>query len=119
MSAEDADAFDAVMLDIMGALIALPVVGVAHSGDPTRITPRMPRYDRIPQIAPDLLALGKFFGRLQEAGLPASNGRMFARARKDAQKMLAALPCPKTFSAPPGRRSASPLPNPAYFHRHG
>lgn len=92
MSAEDADAFDAVMLDIMGALIALPVVGVAHSGDPTRITPRMPRYDRIPQIAPDLLALGKFFGRLQEAGLPASNGRMFARARKDAQKMLAALP---------------------------
>jgi hypothetical protein len=92
MKREEAEAFDAVMLDVMGALIALPSFGLVDSGDATRIRPRKPRYDRIPQIGPDLLALDKFFARLQHASSSASDARMFASARKDVRRMLSALP---------------------------
>ena len=91
MKTEDAEAFDAVMLDLMGALIAVPSFGLAGSGDATKIAPRKPRYDRIPQIGPELLALDKFFARLQVCSLPAE-ARIFADARKNVRKMLSALP---------------------------
>jgi len=74
MRAEDAQAFDAVMLDIMSALISLPGIGVAQSGDAARISPRRPRYDRVSQIAPDILALERLFGRLQQASLSVAEG---------------------------------------------
>jgi hypothetical protein len=92
MKREDAEAFDAVMLDVMGGLIALPSFGLADSGDATRITPRKPRYDRIPQIGPDLLALDKFFARLQQSSSSVSEAAMFASARKNLRRMLSALP---------------------------
>ena len=89
---EDAEAFDAVMLDVVGALIALPSFGLVDSGDATRIRPGKPRYDRIHQIGPDLQALDTFFARVQHASSSASDARMFASARKDVRKMLSALP---------------------------
>jgi hypothetical protein len=92
MSTRDAEAFDAVMLDVMSALLALPGVDLAPSGDPARITPTAPRYDRIPQIAPDLLGLENFFARLDKTARSASQSRLFDQARKSVQKMLKALP---------------------------
>jgi len=92
MKREDADAFDAVMLDVMSALIALPDLRLVHSGDANRITPRMPRYDRVPQIGPDLLALERFFSRLRQASSSVADARLFTNAQKSARRMLSALP---------------------------
>jgi hypothetical protein len=72
-------------------LMAFPGIGVADSGDSSRIEPRRPRYDRIAQLRPDLLALDKLFARLQRQS-PEPNSRMFSRARKNVSRMLAALP---------------------------
>ncbi|HUA58186.1 MAG TPA: hypothetical protein VML19_05485 [Verrucomicrobiae bacterium] len=92
MAKEEAGAFDAVMLDVMSALIALPAIGVANSGDETRIKARQPQFERIPQIEPDLLALDRFLARLEHKCVSATDARVFSRARKNVRRMLSALP---------------------------
>lgn len=94
MTREDAEAFDAVMLDVMSSLIALPYFGLRDrdSGDPVLLRPTRPRYDRIPQIGRDLQALDRFFVRLQLTAQSTADARLFARAGKDVRRMLAALP---------------------------
>src|SRR5258708_7681688 len=91
MSVDDAAAFDAVMLDLMEALTALPGISTRGSHG-TEIAPRASRPDRIPQIQPELEGLDKFFGRLLENSSTTADRKMFERARKSARKMLAALP---------------------------
>lgn len=90
MIALDAEAFDAVILDLMGALIALPYFRLGD-GDPGLVRPRRPRPDRIPRIEPDLRGLDRFFERLSRTASSEADSRMFTRARKDAQRMLAGL----------------------------
>lgn len=91
MSANDAEAFDSVMLDLVSALLALPSISRRESHR-SAISPRDARPDRIPQIQPDLEGLDKFFGRLSAASSSAVGRKMFEHARKNVRKMLAALP---------------------------
>jgi len=76
MSSQDARAFDSVMLDVMTALMAFPDIGVADSEDSSRIAPRQPRYDRIPRLRPNILALDELLraasGQLIGIGLQSS-----------------------------------------------
>ncbi len=106
MPRADADAFDAVMTDLMGALAALPGIAVRDSGRTDLIKPRNPRPDRLPQIRPELVGLAYFFGRLEVASSTPADRKLFAAAGKQAHRMLAgiqdALP---TLDAPPARRS--------------
>jgi len=107
MTPSDAEAFDAVMMDVMGALIALPCLQLRSRDHPYLLRPPGPRYDRIPQLDPDLQALDGFFARLQQTASSAADARMFGRARKNVRKMLAALPAAMpTLSA---RRLTVPL----------
>jgi hypothetical protein len=92
MKVRDAEAFDAVMLDMMGALAAIPEIGISDSGGRDVIRPREPRPDRVSQLQPDMAGLVQFFKRLQnDSGGSSARGR-FATAEKQARKMLAALP---------------------------
>jgi len=91
MTRRDAEAFDAVMLDVMSALTALPYVRMVNS-PPVGLVPDRPRYDRVPQLEPDLRALERFFARLQGTATSPAEARLFARSRKSVRKMLAGLP---------------------------
>jgi hypothetical protein len=92
MRPSDAEAFDAVMLDIMGALAAIPEIGVRDSSSPDRIKPLRSRPDRVDQLRPDLAALGNFFRRLRDESSRSADRKLFGSAEKQAQKMLGALP---------------------------
>lgn len=90
MSAGDGRAFDAVMLDLMGALMALPGISRRDSHG-AAIAPSGSRPDRIPQIVPDLEGLKAFFQRLSAASRSDADRKMFNRARKSTTRMLAAV----------------------------
>jgi len=91
MKPNDADAFDAVMRDVMGALMALPGISSAPSPDLGTIVAK-PRPDRIGQLVPDLTGMERFFCRLSQTSDTPAQRRIFQRAHKDVVKMLAALP---------------------------
>ena len=91
MTRIDAEAFDAVMFDVMSGLMALPYIRLGGPCNP-RLCPPGPRPDRILQIDPDLRALDRFFSRLQRTSSPAGDARLFASARKSVKRMLASLP---------------------------
>jgi len=92
MKVRDAEAFDAVMMDIMGALAAIPEIGISESGGRDTIRPRGPRPDRVAQLGPDMAGLIEFLKRLQNESWDSSVRRRFSTAEKQARKMLAALP---------------------------
>jgi len=92
MSGQDAEAFDAVMHDIMGALAALPEVEVKGGSKPDAIRVEGARPDRIGQLRPEVAGLVKFFGRYRDSAESAENRKLFGEAEKRARRMLAALP---------------------------
>jgi len=91
MTPNDAAAFDAVMRDVMGALMALPGVSYAPPRDLDTIVAK-PRPDRIGQLMPDLTGMERFFFRLSQISETPAKRRLFRRAQRDVAKILAALP---------------------------
>ena len=91
MTAHDADAFDAVLLEIMSGLIALPEFGLRNSGDPDLIRPAKPRSDVVARLGSDLRVLEGLLARLQSSASSAAQVRMFNQARKDARKVSVGL----------------------------
>jgi hypothetical protein len=92
MKADDVKVFDAVMWEVTDALLALPGISTKTQQNPTGITPRNARPDRIPRLAANLARLEQLFGRLsQDGGSPATH-RLFRQAWLSARKMLSALP---------------------------
>ena len=91
MAPIDASAFDGAMFDVMSGLMALPYIRLGGPCHP-RICPTEPRPERISQIDPDVRALDRFFARLQGTTSSAADVRLFASARKNVKRMLAALP---------------------------
>jgi hypothetical protein len=92
MKPGDAEAFEAVMEDVMSALMALPGISVRNPHNPETITPDQARPNRIAQLAPDLAGLEKFFGRLARTSGAPGGRKMFCQAQQNIKKMLAALP---------------------------
>lgn len=91
MKADDALAFDAVLEDVMSALLAIP--GIAPR-DPHPVDTSLAscRPDRVAQLIPDMRAMERFFARLSGGSATLAQRRMFRRAQQAATKMLAALP---------------------------
>lgn len=90
MTPNDAAAFDAVMRDVMSALMALPGISYAPSRD-RDIFVAKPRPDRIGQLTADLTGMEWFFFRLSQTSETPAQRRLFQRAQKDVAKILAAL----------------------------
>jgi len=92
MSQPDADAFDAVMLDMMGALASFP--GISWKDKPTSaaIRPVEARPGRVSQLKPEVEAMVRFFERLQKSSSDTAGRKLFADAQRSARKMAAALP---------------------------
>jgi hypothetical protein len=91
MTASEVERFDAVVEDVMSALLALPAIGMKNPNNPTTLKPRAARPERIPQIVPDLKALDKFFQYLEDQ--QTGNGRkLLESARKNIGRMLSAVP---------------------------
>jgi hypothetical protein len=92
MEPTDSAAFDAVMLDVMSALMAIPEIGVKDPRSQVRIVPVRPRADRLGQLEPDVRALHKFFGRLTTESRSAADRKLLRFAQEQVQRMLKALP---------------------------
>lgn len=92
MTQKDAEAFDAVMRDVMSALMALPGISAKSPHNPETILPEKARPDRITQLGPDLVGLERFFERLSRTTGTAEDRKMFRDAQHNTRKMLAALP---------------------------
>jgi hypothetical protein len=90
MPKSDAEAFDAVMMDMMGALVSLPAIGLKDKPTPGAIRPTEVRPDRVGQLLPEAEGLVRFFERLRKSD--ASRQELFAGAEKSARRMAAALP---------------------------
>ena len=91
MKPEDALAFDAVLEDVMGALMAIPGISPRDPQTPGRAVARC-RPDRVGQLIPDLNAMKRFFGRLSRSSDTPAQQRMFRRAQHATTRMLASLP---------------------------
>jgi hypothetical protein len=91
MKPEDALAFDAVLEDVMGALMAIPGIGPRDPLTPGRTVAKC-RPDRVGQLIPDLNAMERFFGRLSRSSTIPAEQRMFRRAQHATTRMLASLP---------------------------
>jgi ABC-type enterochelin transport system substrate-binding protein len=92
MAPSDADGFDAVMLDVMGALASLPGIAWKEEHAPATVRPAEARPGRISQLQPEVEALVRFFERLKNSAGSRPNQKLFANAEKSARKMGASLP---------------------------
>ena len=91
MKPEDALAFDAVLEDVMGALMAIPGIALRDPQTPDRTVARC-HPDRVGQLIPDLNAMERFFARLSRSSATPAQQRMFRQAQHATTRMLAALP---------------------------
>jgi hypothetical protein len=92
MSQADAEAFDAVMLDMMGALLSLPEIRLKTKPTAGAIRPLESRPNRVPQLTPEVDGLVRFFDRLRKNATDPAGQKLFDGAEKSARKMAAALP---------------------------
>lgn len=91
MTTADAEAFDAVVEDIMAALLAIPEIALKNQTNAETIRPRAPRPERLPQVIPDLTALDRFFGRIQVQYSGKPESKLLSSARAAIKKSLRAF----------------------------
>jgi hypothetical protein len=117
MSERDAQAFDAVVEDIMAALLALPDIAVRVPAGTGTIKPRRARPDRVAQLVPDLTGLGQFFDRIAANRAGKADLNLLRACRSRVRQMLRAVPlllptvpakpsAPKNQDEPLGQRSS-------------
>jgi hypothetical protein len=104
MPQSDAEAFDAVMLDVMGALASFREIGLKARPTAGAIRPAQSRPDRVPQLALEVNSLVRLFERLRKSAPDRAGEKLLAAAEKSARKMGAALPylLPTVSHAPLG-----------------
>ena len=91
MPQSDAEAFDAVMLDMMGALLSLPEIRLKTKPTAGTIRPLEFRPNRVPQLTPEVDGLVRFFHQLRKNATDRASRKLFDGAEKSARKMTAAL----------------------------
>jgi len=91
MPQSDADAFDAMMLDMMGALVSLPEIRLKTKPTAGAIHPIEAQPNRVPQLTPEVDGLVRFFHRLRKNATDSASQKLFNGAEKSARKMAAAL----------------------------
>jgi hypothetical protein len=91
MPQSDAEAFDALMLDMMGALVSLPEIRLKTKPTAGAIRPLESRPNRVPQLTREVDGLVRFFHRLRKNATDRASQKLFGGAEKSARKMAAAL----------------------------
>ena len=88
MTAAEAEAFYAIIEDVMAALLALPEISLKRPQGSDLVQPRRARPDRLPQGAPNLNALDRFFTRLLDRANNASDRKLLLSSRAAARRAL-------------------------------